>query len=155
MTPSEIRDQLITNGIAASEEIRGCTPHEIEELERMAGKPLPRAYNDYLLAAGHQAGRLLRGTDKSYGIVAGLTQAARELLAENDLEGELPGDAFVFYMHQGYEFGYFRFSGGEDPPVYQYVEGGGLPKLVWPSFTVYLVERIRSSANAVQRETRH
>ncbi len=27
------------------------------------------------------------------------------------------------YIHQGYQFDFFRFSEGEDPPVYWYCEG--------------------------------
>lgn len=154
MRPAELRSRLVTNGIATLEELRGCTPREIEELEQAAERPLPCAYKDFLLVVGHQKGRFLRGTDTLYPYVARLTDAARELLAENGLQGELPEDAFVFYLHQGYEFGYFRFAEGDDPPVYQYFEGKGLPKLVWPSFTNYLVYMIRSYTDAIKREAR-
>ncbi len=54
----------------------------------------------------------------------------------------LPGDAFVFYMHQGDEFGYFRLSDGNDPAIYQYYEGGGPPRLAWPCFSDYLTDMI-------------
>lgn len=47
----------------------------------------------------------------------------------------LPADAFVFSMHQGYEFNFFVICEGNDPPVYKYVEGGGPPVLVWDSFS--------------------
>ena len=154
MGSSELRNQLVTNGVATLAEIRGCTPHEIEELERLVGKNLPLSYKDFLLTVGHQAGGFLRGTDKLYEHVAEFTDAARELLAENGLPGGLPEDAFVFYMHQGYEFGYFRAGEGDDPPVYQYFEGNGSPKLVWPSFTGYVVDMIRLHVEALRREPR-
>ncbi len=86
-----------------------------------------------------------------YNQVATLTDEARGLLTENGLQEDLPEDAFVFYMHQGYEFGYFLIGDGEDPAVYQYVEGGGSPKLVWPSLTAYLVDMIRIHTEALQR----
>lgn len=154
MEPSEIRNQLVINGIAEEADLRGCTPQEIEKLERLVGKSLPRAYREFLLAIGHQAGSFFRGTSIFYNQVARLTDAACELLAENDLVGVLPEDAFVFYLHQGYEFGYFRLVDGDDPPVYQYFEGAGLPKLVWPSFTDYLAYMIRAYREAIQREAR-
>src|ERR671930_627899 len=129
--PDELRDQLVANGIATVTEIRGCTQIEIENLERIVGNQLPIAYRQFLLAIGRGAGAFLKGTDVFYDQVATLTDEARVLLAENGMQDELPEDAFVFYMHQGYEFGYFRIGDGADPPVYQYVEGSGAPKLVW------------------------
>lgn len=155
MTPSEIRDQLVANGIAAVTDIYGCTQLEIENLERLVGSPLPLAYKQFLLAIGHGAGAFLNGTDVFYGQVATLTDAAKMLLAENGLPDELPKDGFVFYMHQGYEFGYFQTGDGADPPVYQYVEGNGAPKLVWPSFTGYLVDMIRIHRQALHGQPRY
>lgn len=72
--------------------------------------------------------------------VAVLTSEGRMLLTECRLQDTLPQDAFVFYMHQGDEFGYFRIGDGADPPVYQYVEGSSVPKLVGPRFTAYLID---------------
>jgi len=46
-----------------------------------------------------------------------------ELLEENQFPQTLPKDAFVFLMHQGYQFSFFRLSEGENPPIYFYCEG--------------------------------
>ena len=49
---------------------------------------------------------------------------ADEMLAENGRPFELPPGAFVFLMHQGYQFMYFVCDGAtDDPPVYYYLEG--------------------------------
>jgi SMI1-KNR4 cell-wall len=69
----------------------------------------------------------------------GLQEEAVALLNYNNEDFILPTDAFVFSMHQGYEFKYFKTSEGDDPPVYQYVEGNGHPPvMVWNSFSSYL-----------------
>lgn len=153
MSANDIREQLVTSGIVSATDIRGCTQREIEDLESQVGASLPIAYKQFLLAIGHQAGAFLRGTDVFYDQIAALTDEARVLLAENGLQDALPEDAFVFYMHQGYEFGYFRISEGADPPVYQYVEGSGPPKSAWPSFTACLDDMIRIHMQALQRHS--
>ncbi len=153
MQAVDIRAQLLGGGIAAATDLRGCTQREIDDLERRVGAPLPGAYQQFLAAIGHQAGAFLRGTDVSYGQARGLTDAAKALLAEDAALHNLPEDAFVFYMHQGYEFGYFRLGAGEDPPVYQYVEGRGRPRVAWPSFTAYLVDAMEGHRQALRRHS--
>jgi hypothetical protein len=151
---NDIRVQLVTAGIAAATDLQGCTRSEIEDLERLVGAQLPAAYEQFLLAIGHRAGAFLQGTDVSYAQVVGLADAARALLTENGLPDALPKDAFVFYMHQGYEFGYFPPGAGEDPPVFPYVEGQGGPQLVWPRFTAYLADMMRFHGQAIKRRSR-
>ena len=161
MTASDIRGRLVTNCIAAVADMHGFSPREVEEFERLAGKPLPLAYRQFLEAVGHGAGTFLQGTSVFYGQVTALTDAqgrtdtARDLLAKNGFEGQLPDDAFVFYLHQEYEFGYFRIGEGDNPPVYQYWEGSDRPpQLAWPSFTDYLVEVIGNRMEALRRMAR-
>jgi len=48
---------------------------------------------------------------------------AKELLQNNNFPLPLPDDAFVFFMHQGYQFSFIRLSEGSDPPTYSYLEG--------------------------------
>jgi len=57
------------------------------------------------------------------------------------MEG-LPSDAFIFSMHQGYEFWYFRISEGDNPPVYGFHEGEADPQLLvaqFPTFMDYIL----------------
>lgn len=76
--------------------------------------------------------------------LSGLNEAATGLLQENDKNYKLPSDAFVFYMHQGYQFMFFRLSEGDDPPVYFFGEGEGLdkPKLLYDHFSSFLMAEI-------------
>lgn len=140
MKPNEICDLLADAEVAPKAEIKGCTEAEIDRLQESHGV-LPASYAAFLLAAGHGAGRFLAGTEAFYRSLPALQSQAAELLAENGL-AELPEGAFVFYMHQGYEFGYFLLNGNDDPPVFQYVEGSSEPEVAWPSFTAYLTDVI-------------
>ena len=127
-------------------EIYGTTPEEIADLEVNVGKRLPSRYREFLLGIGRGAGRFLNGRDIFLAALRGLREEAIGLLKENKEEVELQDDAYVFSMHQGYEFTYFNFSEGDDPPVYQYVEGNGPPTLAWNSFSDFLKEAISQYA---------
>ena len=78
---------------------------------------LPDSYRHFLLSAGHGIDEFLAGSDFTIDDLKGVREAADELLVEGGLE-PLANDAFVFAMHQGYQF-YF-FANGE---VYYYREG--------------------------------
>ncbi len=72
---------------------------------------------------GHGAGKFLRGSDCFFKNLPYLKEWAIELLQENNFAEPLPDDAFVFFMHQGYQFSFFRLLEGDDPPTYSYSEG--------------------------------
>lgn len=138
--------ELIKSGICQENEIKGASLEEVQALSRHAGISLPSAYTAFLLAVGNGAGKFLQGSDVFLSAIRDLKKEAVNLLRENDEEFILPPDAFVFLMHQGYEFDYFIASEGDDPPVYQYVEGNGPPVKVWNSFSDFLRESIDSHA---------
>ncbi len=60
----------------------------------------------------------------------------------------MPEDAFVFFMHQGYQFMFFRLSEGDDPPVYYYGEGEGQDtfRVLQPSYSAFLETEIEGHA---------
>lgn len=153
MDKKEIISLLKENKIANDNEIQGFTASEVERCEQALGAKLPNQYREFLLAIGHDAGLLFQGTDILFRNVENLLELrkdAEDLLAENEETFTLPADAFVFSMHQGYEFNFFVTSEGNDPPVYQYVEGDGPPVLVWDSFSAFLRKSINSCAQAVK-----
>jgi hypothetical protein len=79
---------------------------------------------------GHGAGKFLRGSDCFYQHLPQIQEWAKQLLVENDFPQALPEDAFVFFMHQGYQFSFFRLSEGDNPPTYSYCEGQEQPDFV-------------------------
>jgi SMI1 / KNR4 family (SUKH-1) len=118
-----IKQRLIALNLVNQNELMGCTQKEILQLEQQLGVKLPTAYQEFLRIMGKGAGQFLRGSDCFYDQLLDLQQAAGELLAENHFLGRMPDDAFVFLMHQGYQFSFFRLFQGEDPPTYSYCEG--------------------------------
>lgn len=117
-----IKQQLIALNLVNPNDLMGCTHGEILQLEQQLGVKLPIAYQEFLRIMGKGAGQFLRGSDCFYDHLPDLQQAAGELLAENHFPQRIPDDAFVFFMHQGYQFSFFRLSEGDNPPTYSYCE---------------------------------
>ena len=116
---------LCDRGVATEDTLLGCTTAQIDEVEADVGVPLPIVYREFLARMGCGAGRFYVGTDIQYPALLGLTQAARELIGEDEAEIRLPEDAVVILMHQGYQFMFVRSGEGDDPPVYYYMERTG------------------------------
>ncbi len=119
----KVKARLIKSKLVSENELLGCTHQEIIQLEQQLGVKLPKAYQEFLMLMGKEAGQFLRGTDCFYQHLLDLQEAAKDLLKENHVTQLLPNDAFIFLMHQGYQFCFFRLSQGEDPPTYYYCEG--------------------------------
>ncbi|MEH2210538.1 SMI1/KNR4 family protein [Nostoc sp.] len=118
--------QLILN----ENQLLPCSDLEIIQFEQQQGITLPSIYKDFLKMMGHGAGKFLRGSDCFYQHLPQIQEWAKELLVENDFSEALPEDAFVFFMHQGYQFSFFRLSEGDNPPTYSYCEGQQEPYFV-------------------------
>jgi|SRR5215831_20512770 len=73
----------------------------------------------YYCAAGLPPG--LVGTDLFHP-GSDLNESAIRLLEEDGVENFLEPDDFVFMMHQGYFFFYFKANGDPDPIVFGYYE---------------------------------
>jgi hypothetical protein len=99
------------------------SPADVAQVEMDAGKPLPAAYKAYLFIAGREPPTAWVGSNCTIKDLPKLFDWAEHLLSENH-QPPLPKQAFVFIMHQGYQFKYFIADGGsDDPPVYYYLEG--------------------------------
>ncbi|MEB3336894.1 MAG: SMI1/KNR4 family protein [Leptolyngbyaceae bacterium] len=101
-----------------------CTAQDIIHLEQQIGSPLPKAYKElFLEPMGRGSDGFLKGEDCFYPHLFKIQAWAKELLEENNFPAPLPDDAFVFFMHQGYQFSFFRLTEGDHPPTYSFVEG--------------------------------
>ena len=131
MGPSTIqmlRSRLIQSGMAGEDTVRGCSPAEVAEVAARQGVALPERYVEFLLVMGRGAGAFFRGSDVFYPTVLELKGRAQDLLEECGRPFILPGDAVVFFMHQGYQFMYCRTrDGAPDPFVYYYEEQQAAP----------------------------
>ena len=104
------------------------TPDEVAALERHLGLPLPAAYRAYLRIAGAEPPPELVGSDCHGDYLYLLRAGAEGLLRECGRPFDLPADAVVFLMHQGYQFFFFRADGcTADPPVFYFIEGMTTP----------------------------
>lgn len=142
---------IVSAGLCEQHEAQGFSPEEIAQIQKESGLVLPTQYKEFLSAIGRGAGQYFRGTDMFGSVIPELNQMAVDLLVENKEPFSLPRTAFVFSMHQGYQFDYFDTAeGNEDPPVYQYVEGGGVPVRTWKSLGEFLLASIRWHTSLVQ-----
>jgi hypothetical protein len=106
----------------------GCDLAEIDALEQTYGVHLPQSYRCFLEVGGDGIDGFLTGSNYAFGELPHLQDAAKELLVENGAEA-LPDGAFVFTMHQGYQFFFFL---GTD--VYYYKEGASAFEKRYESF---------------------
>ncbi|WP_017327138.1 SMI1/KNR4 family protein [Synechococcus sp. PCC 7336] len=54
----DLREALISSGIASEYQLIGCTPQELEEIDIKYGK-LPKSYRQIMRLIGHRAGKLI------------------------------------------------------------------------------------------------
>ena len=109
----------------------GCSDHDIAKLESKFGVQLPGPYKRFLSRFGRDksASRMLVGTDYFVPVLFKLRDWAEELLHEDGFPFQLHPQDFVFLMHQGYQFCYFRADGAnDDPPVFYYLENQKKPE---------------------------
>ena len=102
-------------------EVKECSIPEIVDLEKELNIFLPEAYREFLLWMGRGTGKFLQGSEVTYKDLVKIQGWVNELLEERELP-LLPTNAFVFYIHQGYQFAYFLLNGEDDPKVYFFDE---------------------------------
>jgi hypothetical protein len=101
---------------------------------------LPSSYVQFLKIAGRGAGRFLQGSDFAFPELLELRSWAEELLVEAGVEFRLRPEDFVFFMHQGYQFWFFRNA--EGVPVFGFGEGEPMPRATFSSFPEWLQDAV-------------
>jgi len=96
--------------------------NKLTQIERENQIPFPEIYKDFYKRCSYSIPAKLVGTDLRNSFPL-LNEWAIELLKENGVENFLLKDDFVFMMHQGYMFWYFKADGNPNPIVYGYFEG--------------------------------
>jgi hypothetical protein len=101
---------------------------------------------------GKGADGLMRGSEVLYQDLDELKEVAEALLEDNEFSEKLPDDAFVFFMHQGYQFDFFCTSEGDDPPVYRFLEGEDTKSfpVIYPHFTGFVIGELRFHAYTLE-----
>jgi len=93
----------------------------LNEIEKKLNLTFPMIYKKFYLECQKSIPKCMVGTDL-YHDKKELKEWALELLEEDDAENFLTEKDFVFMMHQGYMFWYFKLNGTENPSVYFYKE---------------------------------
>lgn len=104
------------------ENLKPLDEFQIRKIEIEFNAPLPATYRTFLSLMGNGAGNYMRGSSVFFNEIFSLRKWTMELINENGLN-PLPKNAFVFWMHQGYQSAYFRLNESNDPPVFYYEEG--------------------------------
>jgi hypothetical protein len=99
-----------------------CTAQDIETLQKQLNCTLPLAYKEFLLWMGHGAGQFMTGSLFFYDDLQDIQLLAVEMLEEDEFPQPLPTDTFVVWIHQAYQFTFFRLTEGDNPPIYYYKE---------------------------------
>ena len=109
----------------------------LKELEGKYKITLPDSYKEWHQNGGQNKDSLI-GTDVDFPRLSEIQDWAKELLTEDQSSFTLPDKAFVFLMHQGYQFMYFICNGNNDPQIWYYHEGDMEPKVKWETFSEYV-----------------
>lgn len=148
---SEVISILLKYQLAKPANIIGCTKEEVNNLEKQLNVKFPIAYKQFLLEMGHCAGSFFRGTniyvDNDF---FDLQRSAKKILDRNGNNFSLPSNAFVFSMHQGYQFNYFHIDQNEDPPVYFYEEVPECLEKRWDKFSQFLLDSAKEEVKLIK-----
>lgn len=117
-TIEQIADELHRMG----NRLQPLTAKEVDLIETRFKLVLPQLYKQFLRTMGNGAGNYMQGSSVFYKDIFFLRDWATETLVENAMM-PLDDDAFVFWMHQGYQIAYFKLDEGDNPPVYFFSEG--------------------------------
>jgi SMI1 / KNR4 family (SUKH-1) len=120
---ANIREQIISSGLATDEQVVGCSESEIKSLEMKLAFRLPDAYREFLAVMGKRAGGFCRGSDMLYHAFWEAQNAMASYLEESDKPLSLPEKAIVIQSHQGYQFFILSASEGANPPVRVFGDG--------------------------------
>lgn len=137
---------MIESGLCERDEIQGASELEVRMLENALGLDVPSACRDYLRLMGRGTGEFLRGTDLLVADLARINDVARKLVADDGLT--LEREAFVFAMHQGYQFLYILARDDPDPAVFRFLEGEGIVQVA-TQFSEWLAAAVEDEIRGV------
>lgn len=145
--PKALADDLIRNGVADNETIRGCTPDEIKTLEETFNISLPESYKQFLSVMGNEAGSFIYDVDFTYKHLFQAKEIAEKILDRGRTRGRtnfsFTPSCFVFLTRLNEQFMFFDCSSNDDPPVFHFYEYDLEPKQVADTFSYWLTATIR------------
>jgi hypothetical protein len=129
--------------IGRGEKLKPASKDKIDGIEKDYQVVLPAEYKKFLTLMGNGAGNFMLGSSVFLNELVDLRSGTIELCEENNIP-IIPNNAFVFWMHQGYQAAYFNIGESDDPPVYYFSEGKGWKDfmLMESSFSAFLWKQL-------------
>lgn len=119
----------------------GCSEKEIDDLRsHFPNIKLPISYIYFLKRMGNNCPHISTDVDITFPAMLHANFDAKETLKYDMSEFVFSESDFVFADHNGFIYYFFSCDDGDDPPVYEYVEGR-MPTKYVNSFTRFLLER--------------
>lgn len=120
-----------------------CNAGDIENIEQKLKTKLPEEYLEFLLTMGKGAGKFMLGSSVFIHELLTLKDGAQEVIDDNNLP-PLPPNAFVFWMHQGYQFAFFEVTEKNQLNIYFFSEGNNMQdyKFLNYSLTEFLYKQL-------------
>jgi SMI1 / KNR4 family (SUKH-1) len=120
-----------------------CDEWEVRDLEAQLRVELPAAYKAFLLLAGRGFGPFEGSHYAVEDDLASLQRAGDRIFRGDG--SELPGGAFVFFVHQGFVVRYFVLDDGADPAVFEYVEHWPPVEQLAARLSGFLLQEVQAS----------
>ena len=120
-----------------------CDEWEVRDLEQQLRVEFPAAYRAFLHLAGHGFGPFEGSHYAVEDDLAELQRTGRRIFRADG--GDLPGGAFVFFVHQGFVVRFVLLDDGPDPAVFEYVEHWPPVKQLAAKFSEFLLHESRTS----------
>ncbi|MBS1956805.1 MAG: glycerate kinase [Cyanobacteria bacterium SZAS-4] len=148
-------DDLIANGYAAEDErpMMACSEEDISELEQRFQVKLPRTYKEFLSTMGRGCGDFLTDSSWMYPLELALN-GAKSLISEFETTFELLPTDFVFLYRDNFTLWFDTTDGGDDPPVFIFIESDPKPEKFFNSFSNWLTCVIEGEIRNRQERTR-
>jgi hypothetical protein len=118
-----------------------CDEFDVQDLEQQLAIRFPVAYKAFLLVAGNGFTPFEGSHYALEDDFAELQRAGKQILQTYGKQA--PAGAFVFFVHQGFVVRLFLLNDGEDPPVFECVDGSPIEQLS-PRFSEFLMQEARS-----------
>jgi hypothetical protein len=152
--PGTVTQLLQTYLELQSHEIVGCSEAEVEEVERVAGRPLPASYKQMLREMGRQVGPELHDdtfwrADMLYPQVIEIRELAADVIRHANADVAVLDHSFPFYNWEVYDIRLLDLSEPlDDPPVLELSEITGRTRRQYERFSQFLALQIMSAVGA-------
>jgi hypothetical protein len=147
MTPQHRIDafaaRLIRKGLVLPDDLVGCSPREITELEQRFGVCFPESYRCFLIRMGHRAGKLFDWdhVDVYYRDIDRLNRIERDCV--------LPEKAFIIMDRMEEQFQFIVCDSPDDSPVYWWGESEEKIRKVYDGIVEWLDDWYSGAAEAL------